>query len=375
MGTRLGSRDAEFSAKLVWFLRVLDRLFGIDFSAIYELGEVGIQLNHSVFCSGLEVRFDEIDFIFPDQVRNGWGVDHDLESCDSTTASLAHKDLGDNSHDGGGELGPDHLLSVSGKGIDDAGDGAGGSGGVESAEDQVTGFGGGDGGFDRLEVTHFAHEDDIGILAEGAADRLGKAGDVDMNFPLGDDAFFVGMIVLDRVLDRDDVGLSVLVDPVHHGGEGGGFSRSGGTGDQDQAAGAGEEGLDGGGEADLVHREQTARDEAENEAVVSLGFEDTDAEAGIIPKRYGKISPTLPVESLLQRRGQNVRGDFLRMFRGEGWALVGDHLARDTQDGGLTDLKMEIGGSSIHDGSEKGSEIGCRNAHKMCYPEIAYILN
>ena len=79
----------------------------------------------------------------------------------------------------------------------------------------------------------------------------------------------------------------------------------------------------------------------------------------MVPKRDGKIRAALSVESLLQRRGQNVRGDFLSVFGGEGWALVGDHLARDTQDGGLTDLKMEIGGSSIHDGSEEGSEIGC----------------
>ena len=267
-----GGRKAKFGTKLVRFLGIFDRLLRIDFASLDELGEVSIELNHAVFCAGLKFRFDEIDFIFPDQVRNGWGVDHDLESCDSTTASLAHKDLGDNSHDGGGELGANHLLGVGGKCIDDPGDGTSSSRCMESAEDQVTGFGGGDGGFDRLEVTHFTHEDNIGILAEGAADRLGKAGDIDVNFPLGDDAFFMGMIVLDRVLDGDDVGLSVLVDPVHHGGEGGGFSRSGGTGDQDQAAGAGEEGLDGGGEADLVHREQTARDEAENEAIVSLGF-------------------------------------------------------------------------------------------------------
>ena len=267
-----GGRKAKFGTKLVRFLGIFDRLFRIDFAGLDELGEVGIELNHAVFCAGLKFRFDEIDFIFPNEIRNRGGVNHDFESGHPAAASLAHEDLGDDGHDGGRELGPDHLLSVSGKGIDDAGDGAGGSGGVESAEDQVTGFGGGDGRFDRLEVTHFAHEDDIGILAEGAADRLGKAGDIDVNFPLGDDAFFMGMIVLDRVLDGDDVGLSVLVDPVHHGGEGGGFSRSGGTGDQDQAAGAGEEGLDGGGEADLVHGQEATGNETKNEAIVSLGF-------------------------------------------------------------------------------------------------------
>ena len=42
MGTRLGGRDAQFGAKLVRFLGVLNRLLGINFSAIYELGKVGI---------------------------------------------------------------------------------------------------------------------------------------------------------------------------------------------------------------------------------------------------------------------------------------------------------------------------------------------
>ena len=221
MGTRLGGRDAEFGAKLVRFLGVLDRLFGIDFSAIYELGEVGIQLNHSVFCSGLEFRFDEIDFIFPDQVRNRGGVDHDFESCDAAAAGLAHENLRNDSHDGGGELGADHLFGISRKCIHDPSDGAGGSGCVESSEDQVARFRGGHSRFDGLEVAHFAHKNDIRILAQGPADCLSKAGYIDVDFALGDDAFFVGMIILDRILDSDDVRLSVLVDPVDHGGEGG----------------------------------------------------------------------------------------------------------------------------------------------------------
>ena len=284
-----GGREAEFGTKLVRFLGIFDRLLGIDFASLDELGEVSIELNHAVLCAGLKFRFDEVDFIFTDQVRNRGGVDHDFESGHAATTGLAHEDLGDDRHNGSGELGADHLLGVGGKRIHDPGDGAGGSGGVESAEDQVTGFGGGDGRFDRLEVTHFAHKNDIGILAKGAADRLGKAGDVHVDFPLGDDAFFVGMIVLDGILDGDDVRLSVLVDPVHHGGKGGRFSGTGGTGDKDQAAGAGEEGLDGGGQTDLVHWEKAAGDKTKNEAVVFLGFQDADAETGILPKRDGKI--------------------------------------------------------------------------------------
>lgn len=289
MGTHLGGRDAEFGAKLVRFLGVLDRLFGIDFSAIYELGEVGIQLNHSVFCSGLEFRFDEVDLIFTDQIRNRGGIDHDFESCDAAAAGFAHEDLGDDSHNGSGELGADHLFGVSRKCIHDPCDGSGGSRGVESSEDQVTRFRSGHGRFDRFKITHFAHENDIGILSKGPADCFSKAGYIHVDFALGYDAFLVGMIVLDRVFDGDDVRLSVLVDPVYHGRERGRLSRSGRTGYKNQAAGAGQQGLNGGGKTDLVHREKATGDEPKNEAVVFLGFQDADAETCILPKRDGKI--------------------------------------------------------------------------------------
>ena len=58
---------------------------------------------------------------------------------------------------------------------------------------------------DRLQVAHFADQDHVRVLPQGAADRLGETGHVHADFPLVDRRLLVRVIELDRVLDRDDV--------------------------------------------------------------------------------------------------------------------------------------------------------------------------
>ena len=60
---------------------------------------------------------------------------------------------------------------------------------------------------------------------------------MDLNLPLVDKRELVFMNKLDGVFDGDDVLLLPLVDPVDHGGEGGGFSASRWTGDKNQSLG------------------------------------------------------------------------------------------------------------------------------------------
>jgi hypothetical protein len=47
-------------------------------------------------------------------------------------------------------------------------------------------FGRGNGGLNRLQVAHFADQDHIGVLTQGAADGLGKAGHIDTDLALID---------------------------------------------------------------------------------------------------------------------------------------------------------------------------------------------
>ena len=60
-------------------------------------------------------------------------------------------------------------------------------------------------GLDGLEVAHLADQDDVGVLAQRAAQRLRERPRVDRHLALVDDRLLVAVQELDRVLDRHDV--------------------------------------------------------------------------------------------------------------------------------------------------------------------------
>jgi len=101
---------------------------------------------------------------------------------------------------------------------------------------QVSGFSDTKCHLDRLEVTHFTDEHDVRVLAkcgtQGRAERMCVGGD----FTLVDDAILMVMKKLDRVLDGQDVIVTVDVDLVDHRCERCRFTRTGRAGDQYQAA-------------------------------------------------------------------------------------------------------------------------------------------
>ena len=71
-----------------------------------------------------------------------------------------------------GQLQADLLLLVRREDRDDAVDRLGRVERVQRREHEVAGLGGEQRRFDRLEVAHLADEDDVGILAQRAAQRL-----------------------------------------------------------------------------------------------------------------------------------------------------------------------------------------------------------
>jgi hypothetical protein len=128
--------------------------------------------------------------VLADQVRDGGGVVHDFVGGDAAAAGgPGNERLGENGGQGDAEDGADLLLLAGGESVDDTVDGGGGADGVEGAEDKVAGFRRGDGGLDRLEVAHFADENDVRVLTQGAAQGVGERRGVDVDFPLGNDRF------------------------------------------------------------------------------------------------------------------------------------------------------------------------------------------
>ena len=100
----------------------------------------------------------------------------------------------------------------------------------------MAGFRGGDGDAHRFRIAHLAYHQNIRGLAKCCAESRRKIRRVRADFNLLDDASNVGVLVLDRVFDGDNVSRFAAVDVVDQCGERGRFTRARGTANQDQAA-------------------------------------------------------------------------------------------------------------------------------------------
>ena len=120
--------------------------------------------------------------------------------------------------------------------VDDPVDGLLGVGGVQSRHHEVTGFRSGERRLDGFGVAHLTDQDDVGVLTHGGAQCCRPVGSVGAEFTLVDDGHLVVMDDFDRVLDRQDVNGTGLVDRVDHRGEGRGLAGARGAGDQHQTA-------------------------------------------------------------------------------------------------------------------------------------------
>jgi hypothetical protein len=129
----------------------------------------------------------------------------------------------------------DGVLPLDRERIGDACDGGGDVGGVQSGEDEVAGFGGGNGDAHGFRVAHFADNDDIGSLPKSGAEGGRKVGRVRPDFDLLDHRAQVVMLILDGIFDHDDVAGFAAIDIVDQGSEGRGFAGTGRATDQDEA--------------------------------------------------------------------------------------------------------------------------------------------
>ena len=144
--------------------------------------------------------------------------------------------LVDDAGECGGELHAHLGLLLAGEDVDHPRKGLCRVVGVQGGEDQVAGFGDGEGEADRVEVAHLADEHDVGVLAQRRAQRV--AGNEAVSVPTS------RWLTADRLCRCTySIGSSIVmmwqarfgVDPVDHRGQGRRFARAGRAGDQDQA--------------------------------------------------------------------------------------------------------------------------------------------
>ena len=91
--------------------------------------------------------------------------------------------------------------------------------------------------FHRLQIAHFADEDDVGILAQARrAAPFEKLFGVAVDFALVDEAVLVRVDVLDGIFNRQDVTVPLGVDLVEHRRQRRRLAAAGRTGDEHEAA-------------------------------------------------------------------------------------------------------------------------------------------
>ena len=124
-----------------------------------------------------------------DQVADGRCADHDLVRGHPPCAVLGlEQRLRDHRRSDSDSMARIMFLFRGREDVDDAVDGLRRGAGVQSAEDQVTGFGGGQRQPDGFQVAHFAHQDDVRVLAQRGAQRVGEAQRVRPDLALVDQA-------------------------------------------------------------------------------------------------------------------------------------------------------------------------------------------
>jgi len=109
--------------------------------------------------------------------------------------------------------------------------------GVQRAEHEVPGFGGGQREADRFQVAQLADQDRVRVLAQRRAQRVVEAQRVRADLALVDQALLGFVHELDRVFDRQHVAELVLVEVVDHRRERGRLARARRPGHQHETTG------------------------------------------------------------------------------------------------------------------------------------------
>ena len=141
----------------------------------HEAAQVLVERVHADAGSGLHRRVDLRDLALADHVRDRGRVDEHF-GRDRAAVGLRerHQRLADDALQRVAELGADLVLLVGGEHVDDAVDALRRALRVQRRQHEVAGLGRRQGGADRLGVAQFADEDDVGVLTQHAAQRLGE---------------------------------------------------------------------------------------------------------------------------------------------------------------------------------------------------------
>ncbi len=149
---------------------------------------------------------------------------------------------------------------------------------MHGREHQMTGFCGGQREANGFQIAQLADQDEVGVFAQRRAQRFVEAMRVAVHFALVDQAFLRGMYKLDRILDREDMAVLVLVDVVDHRRERSRLARTSRPGHQDQTLRLLDELLEDARAAEILQAEDFGRNRTEHRSGTAVLVERIDAE-------------------------------------------------------------------------------------------------
>ena len=144
----------------------------------------------------------------------------------------------------------------------------------------MTGLRCGHGDGSGLCVPHFAKQNHVRALTESGPQRCHVALGVQPDFPLADNASFMGMQIFQRILQGDDMLFFLGVDRIHHTGLRRGFSASCRACDQNQTAGDRSQADDGVRDGEILRLRKVERDDPDHSGQRSPLFIGIDPETG-----------------------------------------------------------------------------------------------
>jgi len=220
--------------------------------------------------------------------------------------------------------------------------------GVQGREHEVARLGRRQRRLDRLVVAHLADENDVGVLAQGRAQRDRERLGVDLDLPLVDEALLVPVEELDGILDRHDVLGAGGVDVVDHGREGSRFTGTGGAGHQHHPAALGRDLLEDRGQQQLLRREDPDGDHTQDEAYRAPLLEDVATKSAEPRHRVRHVDLEAVLELLLLAGAHDAEGHGDAVFLHQPLLIgQGDQLAADSDHGVAPDLQVKIRGSTV----------------------------
>ena len=216
------------------------------------------------------------------------------------------------------------------------------------AERQVARFRDAQRGFDRLEVAHFADEDDVGVFTQCGAQRVAEALGVAVHLALIDQTALVLVHEFDRVLDRENVIVALLVDLVEHRRERRRLTGSRRPGDEHEST------------RPLCERGENRRQAQFLEAADLLGDQSIDCadRAALVEHVHAEARETLDTkreveleglfEPLLLRIGEHAVGELLRIGRRQCRTIQACQVAMDSDLGRRVRGDVEVRSLHLH---------------------------